>query len=215
MFELLHPFHSLNVCSRLICRCDSDLICYTLDREPTLPWFYNGICVTNETFQSLPKEPTPCDCDRLMWEQEQPQQPGSQWVQSTQIVTDTATESTVDAVTVSDTPAAAEKMEAVTPPIIPAVEVLDATAVPDEAEAEQNTEKTAVLVGNVTDKSYSPTIRDTASSDKETSRSDTPTQKTLKEETTEVNEETTTQSSNELVESFFRWLKSQFDTRRA
>ena len=213
MFELLHPFHSLNVCSRLICRCDSDLICYTLDREPTLPWFYNGICVTNETFQSLPKEPTPCDCDRLMWEQEQPQQPGSQWVQSTPIVTDTATESTLDAITASDTPTAAEKTEAVPPPVIPSVEVLDATAVPDEAEAEQNTEKTAVLVGNVTDKSYSPTNRDTASSDKETSSSDTPTQKTLKEETTEVNEETTTQSSNELVESFFRWLKSQFDTR--
>ena len=211
MFEFLRPFRSLYVCSCLICRCDSDLICYTLDREPTLPWFYNGICVTNETFQSLPKEPTPCDCDRLSWEQEQQQQPGSQWVQSTQIVTDTATESTVDAITVSDTPAAAEKTEAVPPLIIPAVEVLDAPAVPDEAE--QNTEKIAVTDGNVTDKSYSPTIRDTASSDKETSSSDTPTQKTLKEETTEVNEETTTQSSNELVESFFRWLKSQFDTR--
>ena len=146
-----------------------------------------------------------------MWEQEQPQQPGSQGVQSTQIVTDTATESTVNAVTVSDTPA--EKTEAVPPPIIPAVKVLDATAVPDEAEAEQNTEKTAVLVENVTGKSYPPTIRDTASSHKETSSSDTPTQKTLKEETTEGNEETNTQSSNELVESFFRWLKSQFDTR--
>ncbi|XP_067951228.1 uncharacterized protein [Watersipora subatra] len=40
--------------------CYSHLRCYALDRHPQLPYFYNGICVSNQTYNELPPEPTPC-----------------------------------------------------------------------------------------------------------------------------------------------------------
>ena len=41
-----------------------------MDQEPTLPWFFNGICVTNETYHQMPAEPIPCKtiCDQQLHE---------------------------------------------------------------------------------------------------------------------------------------------------
>lgn len=52
-----------------ISRCVPELLCYAINKDPMLPWFYDGICVSNETYHRLPTEPEPCDCDRLLWEQ--------------------------------------------------------------------------------------------------------------------------------------------------
>jgi len=40
-----------------------------VDKDPYLPFFYNGICVESDVFDSLPAEPQPCEriCEEKLW----------------------------------------------------------------------------------------------------------------------------------------------------